>query len=59
MPKKQNRYLEGLARRREEAARQEQPEEASEPEAEAPQSRVLQERAAPLWPSKKRRPYWS
>ena len=60
MTRKKNRYLEGLERRREEAARREQPEEANEPEAgeATPPSRVLQERAPFLLPSRKRRPPW-
>ena len=57
MTRKKNRYLEGLERRREEAARQ-RPEEAGEPEAEAPPTRALVERPAPLFPAKKRRPPW-
>ena len=43
-------------RRREEAARWEQPEEASETE--APVGRVLQEWAPHLWPTKPRRRPW-
>ena len=53
--KRKNAYLETLQRRREEAARQE-PEETTETE--APPTRVLRERPAPLFPSKPRRRRW-
>jgi hypothetical protein len=58
--KKKNRYLEGLARRREEAARQQPEQEAGEMEASeaTPPSHILQERPPLLWPAKRRRPPW-
>jgi hypothetical protein len=56
--RKKSQFLKALQRRREEAARQ-KPEEANEPEAGAPPSRVLVERGAPLlFPSKPRRRPW-
>ena len=58
--KKKDRYLEGLQRRREEAARQ-QAEDGLTGEAgesEKPEDKVLTERAPFLWPAKKRRPQW-
>ena len=52
-------YLQALERRRQEAARQEQPEGTSEPqETEAPTDRILVERPAPLFPNKPRRKHW-
>ena len=54
--KRKSQFLRRLEAKRD-AARRES-EEAGEPEAEAPPSRVLRERPAPLFPAKKRRPPW-
>ncbi len=59
--KRKSQFLRALEARREEAARQQQPEEeTSEPEAReaTPPTRVLRERAPLLWPSKPRRRHW-
>ena len=55
--KRKSQFLRALERRREEAARQE-PEEVNQPEAGAPPSRVLVERAPLLFPSKPQRRPW-
>ena len=56
--KRKSHFLRQLEAKRDAARQQPAPEEMSEPEAEAPPSRVLRERPPLLWPAKKRRAPW-